>query len=266
MAEAESYWRAYPGSLDAERVYIIPNGYDGGIKQTEIPRQHQCTVVYTGYIDGYWYENVLQALAELKRTDADVVRDLRVVFVGEGSQAISNLAEGMGVSDIVKTTGVLPFSETNQLQSSADALLLLGWKPGRGHEFRGSKIFGYLKAGRPIIGVLPDDENRRILRSVGVQTVAHAGSIPEIMAVFRRLLKTWSAGELTSLLPDLSACERYSAEKQTLALVRALEGLPPDEPFKPGTCAVPQSLDDFIAEVRSERSSTLISASNFQRE
>jgi hypothetical protein len=221
-------------------------------------------VVYTGYIDGYWYESVFDALVELKRSDPDVVRKLRFVFAGEGARAISQLADRLALSDIVKTTGVLPFSETNQLQSRADALLLLGWRPGRGREFRGSKIFGYLKAARPIVGVLPDDENKRILQSVGVRTIAHAGSIPEIIEVFRRLVKTWSTGDLASLLPDPTACEKYSAETQTLALVRALEGLPPDEPFTPGACAVPPSLVNFISAVRLRERSTVIPASNLQ--
>ena len=264
MAEAESYWRAFPGFLDAERVHIIPNGYDGVITQTGIDRQDRCTVVYTGYIDGYWYESVFDALVELKRSDPDVVRKLRFVFAGEGARAISQLADRLALSDIVKTTGVLPFSETNQLQSRADALLLLGWRPGRGREFRGSKIFGYLKAARPIVGVLPDDENKRILQSVGVRTIAHAGSIPEIIEVFRRLVQTWSTGDLASLLPDPTACEKYSAERQTLALVRALEGLLSDEPFKPGACAVPPSLVNFISTVRLQERSTVIPASNPQ--
>src|SRR4029077_6212479 len=27
--EAECFWRAYPGALNASRIFIIPNGYDG---------------------------------------------------------------------------------------------------------------------------------------------------------------------------------------------------------------------------------------------
>src|SRR5262249_34436754 len=110
----------------------------------------------------------------------------------------------------------------------------------------GSKIFGYLKAGRPIIGILLQDEQSRILRSVGVSTLADAGSVDEIVGVFKCLLDAWSAGKLDSLLPNRAACAMYSAEPQTRAVVRALEGLPAEKPFCPGANAVPPSLKDLI--------------------
>ena len=245
-AEAESYWRAYPGALDPERVHLIPNGYDGPIAPFEVPHGDRCTVLYTGYLMGYWYDSVLEALAALKKTKPDVARKLRVVFVGEGSEAVAKAAANSGLTGVVETRGTVSFGEVNSLQSEAHALLLLGWKPGRSHEFRGSKIFGYFKAGRPIVGVLPDDENKRMLRSVGVRTIADAGSLSEIMDVFQLLVDTWEAGNLPSLLFDRSKCERYSAEQQTRALARALEGLPAMEPFVPGVCAIPTSLEKFI--------------------
>ena len=165
----------------------------------------------------------------------------------------------MGLSQVVETSGAVSFGETNRLQSEAHALLLLGWKPGRSHEFRGSKIFSYFKAGRPIIGVLPNDENRRMLRSVGVRTIADAGSSSEIIDLFRTLVATWEAGNLPSLLPNRSECERYSAEQQTHALTRALEGLPALQPWVPGVCAVPPSIEKFIGPEGwvSERSTSL---------
>lgn len=245
-SEAESYYRAFPGTLTPERVHLIPNGYEGTIDAFEAPPQDRCTVIYTGYAYYYWYETVLEALAVLKKSRPNVAQKLRVVFVGEGTQALKHAAAVAGIDDIVETNGVVPFKEINRLQSEAHALLLLGWKPGRSHEFRGSKIFGYLKAGRPIVGVLPDDENRKILRSVGVQTIANAGSISETVNLFQLLVDDWEAGNLSSLLPDPDKCKKYSAEYQTHALVQALEGLPALDPFVPGACKIPPSLQEFI--------------------
>jgi hypothetical protein len=244
--EAEAYYRAYPGALMPERIHLIPNGYDGSIDAFEVPRGDRCTVLYTGYVHHYWYETVLEALAALKRSKPNIAQKLRVVFVGESTRDIAKAAAISGITDIVETRGVVSFKESNRLQSEAHALLLLGWKPGRGHEFRGSKIFGYLKVGRPIVGVLPDDENRKILRSVGVRTIADAGSTSEIVNLFQLLVDAWDAGNLPSLLPDPGECKKYSAEYQTQALVRALEGLPALDPFVPGACTIPPSLREFI--------------------
>jgi hypothetical protein len=119
----------------------------------------------------------------------------------------------------------------------------------KGYElFAGAKLFGYLKAGCPIIGVLPEDETKKILQAVGVSTVADVDSPTEILIMLQRLLKAWSTGALSSLLPDRAACQAYSAERQTAALVRALEGLPAADPFVPGSVEIPPSLRGQIGD------------------
>jgi hypothetical protein len=117
----------------------------------------------------------------------------------------------------------------------------------KGYElFAGAKLFSYLQAGRPIVGVLPPDETTKILHRVGVPTVADGDSPAEIVAVFQQLLDAWSGGTLSSLVPDRAACKAYSAERQTAALVCALEGKPAAEPFVPHSVEIPPSLREDI--------------------
>jgi hypothetical protein len=119
----------------------------------------------------------------------------------------------------------------------------------KGYElFAGAKLFGYLKAGRPIVGVLPPDETKKILHRVGVSTVADDNAPSEIAAVFRQLLDAWSGGTLSSLIPNRAACQVYSAEWQTAALVCALKGKPAAEPFVPHSVEVPPSLRGDIGD------------------
>jgi len=248
MAEAETYWRVYSDSLDEKRVHLIPNGYDGQIATTVVPRGDRCMVLYTGGVAPYIYESLLDALAQLKKSDPDIARLLRFVFVGFQTENIDRISARLNLADIVETSRPLPFAEISKLQKQAHALLLLGWKPMIGSEFGGSKIFGYLKSGRPIVGVLPQDENTRILRSVGVSTIADAGSVAQIIELLRVLVHKWSSDELSSLLPNRSACEMYSAERQAQALVQALEGKPALDPFIAGSAAPAKSLEKLIAE------------------
>jgi hypothetical protein len=35
-AEAECYWRAYPGALKSAQIHIIPNGYEGAIEKFQV--------------------------------------------------------------------------------------------------------------------------------------------------------------------------------------------------------------------------------------
>ncbi len=249
--EAECYWRAYPGALDVSKIHIIPHGYEGTIEQfpASSPRNgDKCTVLYTGTVTAYRYENLLKALCLLKKS-LTRAGELRLLFVGEGTEALGQKAAAMGLSDIVETRSPVSYAEVTRLQKDANALLLLEVIPSPGYEFCGSKVFNYLKAGRPIVGILPPaDEARKVLCRVGVSTVADADSLSEITAVFRQLLDAWSAGTLASLVPDRATCEVYSAERQTAALVRALEGVPAAEPFVPGSVEIPPSLQREIGD------------------
>jgi glycosyltransferase involved in cell wall biosynthesis len=208
------------------------------------PDGDKCTILYTGTLSSYRYDTLLQALHWLKKSDPARARRLHFIFIGEGMEAFAAEAAALGLSDIVLTVGPTSHAEIMRLQREAHALLVLG-RPSmmKGYElFAGAKLFSYLKAGRPIIGVLPSDETQNILHHVGVSTVADVDSPSDIVAVVGKVLNAWSTGTLSSLLPNRSACEAYSAERQTAALVRALDGVPPTETFVPGSVDIPPSL------------------------
>ena len=242
--EAECFWRAYRGALDASRIYIIPNGYESPVEEFIAPDGDKCTILYAGTLPDYRYDTLLAALSVLKQTDPGRAKQLRLSFIGEGMDALAREAAALGLSDMIQTEGPKPYAEIVTLQREAHALLVLGRPPTmKGYElFVGAKLFGYLKAGQPIVGVLPQDETKKILQRACVRTLADVDSVAEIMTMLREVIDNWSKGTLASLAPDRKACEAYSSERQTGILVRALEGLPPEEPFVPGAHAIPPSL------------------------
>jgi glycosyltransferase involved in cell wall biosynthesis len=246
--EAECYWRAYQAALDVAKIHLIPNGYDGMIDEFAAPGGDKCTILYAGTLPPYRYDTLLQALHSFKKSEPTRAQQLRFLFVGDGMEVLAKDAAALGLSDIIETRGVVSYAEVTRLQKCAHALLLLGLKPVRGYEFCGSKVFSYLQAGRPIIGVLPWDETKKVLQRVGVSTIADIDSLSGIVVVLRQLLDAWETGMLTSLVPNRAACEVYSAQRQTAALVRALEGTPAVEPFVPGVVEIPPSLQSEIGE------------------
>ena len=118
----------------------------------------------------------------------------------------------------------------------------------RGYElFAAAKLFGYLKTGMPIIGVVPPDETRNVLVRTGIRTVADVESPLEVAAVLTKVIDAWSQNKLSSLVSDQDKCELYSSERQSPELVRALEGTPALEPFVPGSAEIPLSLRPEIS-------------------
>jgi hypothetical protein len=242
--EAECFWRAYRGALDASRVYIIPNGYESPIEQFVAPAGDRCIILYAGTLPDYRYDTLLESLSMLKNAEPNLAKRLCLRFVGEGMERMAFEAGAHDLSDIIETLEPRSHAAIEDLQRHAHALLVLG-RPStmKGYElFVGAKLFGYLKAGRPIIGILPQDETKRILHRVGASTIADVDSVPEITAVLRDVLDNWSKGTLWSMVPDQKACEAYSSERQTAVLVRALERVPPEHPFVPGSQEIPPSL------------------------
>jgi glycosyltransferase involved in cell wall biosynthesis len=246
--EAECYWHAYKAALNVAKIHLIPNGYDGMIDEFAAPSGDKCTILYAGTLPPYRYDTLLQALHGFKKSEPTRAQRLHFLFVGDGMEVLAKEAAALGLSDIIETRGVVSYAEVTRLQQCAHALLLLGLKPVRGYELCGSKVFSYLQAGRPIVGVLPVDETKKVLQRVGVSTVADINSLSEIVVVLRQILDAWESGTLASLVPNRAACEVYSAQRQTVALLRALEGAPAAEPFVPGLVEIPPSLQREISD------------------
>jgi hypothetical protein len=246
--EAECYWRAYPGALDTERIYIIPNGFDGVVDDFKTTSGDKCQILYSGTLADYRYDTLLHALSRLKQRDKVRAKRLRLVFVGEQSDRLYSEADRLSLTDIIVALPPVSYAEILKLQQESDALLMLERRPTvRGYELlAGAKLFTYLKAGRPIIGVLPDGEAKKILRRVGVSTIANVESPEEIASVFDHVLRAWSEKNLSSLAPNPRKCAAFSAQKQVATLVRALERSLPVEPFVPGSSEIPSSLRDEI--------------------
>ena len=247
-SEAECFWQAYAGALGASRIHIIPNGFEAPIENARQPPGDKCTILYAGTLADYRYDTLLDALNMLKDASPSQAKKLRLLFIGEGVEAIAHKAKKLNLDDVIETSGRKSHAEISSMERHADALLILG-RPAmmKGHElFAGAKLFGYMKTGRPIVGILPEDETRNILHGLGVSTVADVNSTREITTILCSVLDHWSGGTLASLVPNPKACEAYSSEQQTAALVRALEGIPPEKPFIPGAQLVPPSLRDEI--------------------
>ncbi len=228
---AECYVRAFPGALDRKKIHIIPNGFEEVVETFVHGPGTRCKVLYAGNLSSYRYDTLLEGLVRLKRKDPERAKQLQLLFVGDNLRELADRVENLDIPDLVEIAPPVSHAEIRRFQQEAHALLVLGRTPDRkGHELvAGAKLFGYLQAGRPIIGVVPDDETRRILGRIGVSTMADADSPAEVMAVFEKVLHAWSNKTLESLVPNREACEAFSSNRQISTLVAALDGVPPQK-------------------------------------
>jgi hypothetical protein len=249
---AECYLQAYPVAINEKKIHIIPNGYEGPLEEFKQPTREKCTVLYAGTLSTYLFDTIFEGLKILKETNLFYAKKLHLLFVGEETDLLMRRARSQGLNDIIEISKPVAYEEILRLYREAHAFLILGRQSDiKGHELlAGAKLFEYLKARRPIIGVLPHDETRKILRKVGISTIANVNDAAEIASVFQRVLEAWQKKRLHTLLPDEIACEKYSSERQTPALLDALAGNPPKEPYLSGSVKVPTSLIGEIQKIQ----------------
>ena len=228
---AQSYLQAFPGALERTKIHIIPNGFEGKVEPFVHSPGDRCTVLYAGTLSTYRYDTLLEGLVQLNRQAPVQAARLRMLFVGEGLQQLAERVADLNLRDVCEIRPPIPSAEVRRLQREAHALLVLGRMPGRtAHDLvAGAKLFGYLQAGRPIIGIVPHDETRRILDQVGSPLIADADTPAEVVRVLKRVLEAWSSETLEELIPNRSACEAYSSNRQISDLISALDGASPEK-------------------------------------
>lgn len=152
--------------------------------------------IYTGYRDP---SPLFQALRELRLTPDDVV----VEFVGAKEKDVSAIADRFGLAGHIRIQPTVPYQRALEIQLRADILLHMQWCDPKEHGTIAGKIFDYLGARRPILGIALED-------CVVAQLVRDrdAGLVTDDSAKIAAQIERWLAekrrGGIPSLPPDSS--------------------------------------------------------------
>jgi len=158
-----------------DKVFVIYNGFDEEeyekLPPSRIfPRDGVSRIIYTGSIyKGYQDPSPLFAAVEqLSRQHGLTPRQLRIIFCGFNSD-FTALAREHAVEAFVEYHGFLPRSEALRMQRDADALLFLEFESEEVKGILSGKLFEYLFAGPPILGIGLEDDSSvgQILKQTG---------------------------------------------------------------------------------------------------
>jgi len=149
---AETYRRRY-----SQPVMAIYNGYNAADYSTAAPGAPDAghvSIVYTGriYPGRRDPSPLFEAMALTRHKDA-----VRVSFYGTVRSSVMPLAERHGVADLVQVHSHVPHREAMEIQARADVLLLMQWDDPREQGNVPGKLFEYLAARRPILGLGLED-------------------------------------------------------------------------------------------------------------
>ncbi len=136
-------------------VRFVPNGYDEADFAGAAPApEGPFTAAYAGQLyPGRMPWTFLEAASAFAEARGLGPGDFRVLFLGPMPRAVRAGLERYGVR--VDATGLLSHGDAVRAMRAADAnLLIIGSQPGAGATLTG-KIFEYLRAGRPILALVP---------------------------------------------------------------------------------------------------------------
>ena len=135
----------------------IYNGYDSSdtavaCESQSLAPDDDVRITYTGHIyPGRRDPTALfQAIASLSENER---ARIRVEFFGSQENSLRPVAEECGVSDRVWVHPPVPYDRSLAIQRASDALLLLQWNDPQEALHIPAKLFEYLGAARPIIGL-----------------------------------------------------------------------------------------------------------------
>jgi len=195
------------------RGHVLPNGYDELETPEPVDLGPGFWIVYTGRL--YRRERVLESFLGALAALPD---DVKVLFVGDAPR-VAPVAERLGLAHRVRVEPLVPLGVALGYQRAASALLLITHERP---ESMSSKVFEYLRSGRPVFAVTgPGTAAARVLETVGgAVTVSHDGDMRTALADLVAAVRTGAAP-----VADAAALARYDMANVTAELAAVLDRL-----------------------------------------
>ena len=224
---AVMYRARYP-LLDAGKLACIENGFDeedfAGIANAvsvSEGSERPYVLLHSGTV--YPLERdplpMLDALARLQSRGAISPRRVRVVLraTGHDEYILSEIAE-RGLQDIVSIAPALSYRQALEEMCGVDGLLLM--QAANCNNQIPAKVYEYLRAGKPILGLVDaKGDTAALLKSQGIETLYSLDSVDEIEQGLVDFLSVMDRGEGAGVSKEaLESCTRYRRSGELAAL------------------------------------------------
>lgn len=228
---ARMYQQRYPAA--ASRMVVLENGYDEESFASAALQPHGASTLAAGprpllmLHSGIVYPSerdptqLFVALGRLKNAGTLGPADLRIRFrASVHDDLLQSLAQTHGAQDFIELCPAIPYREALAEMMAVDALLVM--QASNCNAQIPAKIYEYLRAGKPILGLTdPEGDTAGVLRGAGLNDVARLDSADEIARVLPALVRDWRQGN--AVLPQTLAVQQASRRGRSQALAVLLE-------------------------------------------
>ena len=228
---ARMYQQRYPAA--ASRIVVLENGYDeesfaslppsaspvggGPIAAGKPLVMLHSGIVYPSERDPTQF---FIALGRLQKEGKLSPIDLRIRFrASVHDDLLRSLAMAHGAMDFIELCPAIAYREALAEMMAVDALLVM--QASNCNAQIPAKIYEYLRAGKPILGLTdPAGDTAGVLRSAGLSDIARLDSADEISSALPALVRDLRGG--TFALPQTLAVQQASRRGRSQALVTLL--------------------------------------------
>ncbi len=178
----------------AAKIHVIPNGFDESDFQVpSTAKKDKFVITYTGTIaDSYKPEVFFRALRTVK--DKTPTLGFELHFVGVSSPSIRQMAEEAGLGSITRITSYVSHEEVIRYMMASTCLLLVIPDVDNSKGILTGKLFEYLAARKPIIGIGPAaGDAEAIIARCEAGRMFERNAEAEMTAYLSGLVEKWKA-------------------------------------------------------------------------
>lgn len=219
----------YP-ELPQTKFSVITNGYDENdfkaVKTTTPKDPTKLRIVHPGVLFARRHPGkIWQAIVNLVKAGKINPEKLRIEIYGRNfaSFVFRGFEDDPIIRKVVQIHPYLPHDKTIDLICQADILLLFSGPGAKSDAELPGKLFEYLRAGKPILGVVhPEGVCAEILLQAKSGVVASQEDTKQIEARLWELYDKWEAGNL-GIEPDWSYIRQFERRKLTSRLAEVFD-------------------------------------------
>jgi len=241
MRSADAVTTVYPEATEILRrryaregqVYrTVRNGYDEevfGAAEPVFPDRF--TVIYGGRLaaddaDGRTGWSLLDGFELWLKRRPGLRTDVRLKLVGNIHPIYGEEVARRGLADAVEILPPVPLHDMVGLELGADVLAIILEDSPKNWFTAGGKIYESARAGRPILGVLPENAAARLIRQKNLGLVARYGSADQVAAALDALHEGIESGGFPYGGPERDAFVRETSfERLAADFSEILDGL-----------------------------------------
>ena len=211
-------------SMTSTPVHLVTNGYDESDYVEEVAQDSNFNVVHTGLLtaEGNPVE-LWKALGEKCTKDADFASKFRLVLAGKTDKKVLEDIKAAGLDQYLTDYGYIDHDKAVPLQRSASILILPIREEPETKAILPGKLFEYLAARRPILGVgTSEGAMATVLQQTGAGKIFNWDDSEDISTYIDHVWNNAKDGK--EIIPDADI-EKYSRRMTTKRMVELFNSI-----------------------------------------